>query len=71
MSYRYGNIVSPFIDFTEPLQVEDQHFIDCIRTGKVPMTDGRSGYSVVAVLEAAQESIRMRRPVPVRAPSVV
>lgn len=62
-TYRYGGIRSPYIDFREPLQVEDGHFIDCVLTGKRPDTDGRSGLAVVQGLEAAERSLRLARPV--------
>ncbi len=55
---RAGDIVIPKLDFIEPLQVECRHFIDCIRDGKQPETDGRNGLAVVQVLEAAQRSLR-------------
>lgn len=58
VSYRYGGISAPYIDFQEPLTVEDRHFVQCIREGRVPDTDGRSGLAVVSVLEAAQRSLR-------------
>jgi len=61
MTYRYGDITSPYLDFPEPLSVQDSHFITCIRTGAVPHTDGRNGLAVVRVLEAAQASLRERR----------
>ena len=32
---------------------EDQHFIDCIRLGTEPQSDGKSGLAVSRVLEAA------------------
>mgnify|MGYP001823884701 CR=1 FL=1 len=57
LSYRYGSIVSPFIDFREPLRVEDEHFVDCIKTGARPSTDGENGLAVVEVLEAAEQSM--------------
>lgn len=63
LSYRYGAIVSPYIDFREPLRIEDEHFIDCIKTGARPHTDGENGLAVVAVLEAAERSIHERRPI--------
>src|SRR4051812_16517543 len=66
LSYRYGDVVSPFVPFIEPLQVEDQHFIDCILQGAPPYTDGHSGLAVVRVLEAAQESLRSGAPVKVQ-----
>ena len=56
LSYRYGNIVSPYIDFREPLQVEVNAFVDAIRAGEPQTTNGRRGRDVVAVLVAAQQS---------------
>jgi predicted dehydrogenase len=64
MSYRYGDILVPFVAADEPLGVQDRHFVDCIRTGAPPMTDGANGLAVVEVLEAAQLSLRLGRPVP-------
>ena len=34
-----------------------KHFIECIKTGKKPLTDGYSGYQVVKVIDAAQKSL--------------
>ena len=57
-SYRYGDIVIPYIKFTEPLRIECQHFIDCIVDNhKSPQSCGYIGLNVVRVLEAAQLSI--------------
>jgi predicted dehydrogenase len=58
MTYRYGDIVSPHIEFREPLLIEDSHFIDCVRRRTRPLTDGRSGLAVVATLEAANLALR-------------
>jgi len=65
MSYRYGDIVAPFIASDEPLGVQDRHFIECIMTGATPLTDGTNGLAVVEVLEAAQLSLQLGRPVPI------
>ena len=54
---RAGDILIPKLDFAEPLKQECQHFIDCIRTGQQPLTDGYEGLRVVEVLEAAQRSM--------------
>lgn len=67
MSYRYGNIVSPFIVADEPLYLEDQHFIDCIRSGGPIRTGGANGLAVVKVLDAADRSMREHRTVHLRA----
>ena len=57
-SYRYGDIYSPRLEDAEPLRAECGHFLECIQVGLTPRTDGVSGYRVVAVLEAAQKSLR-------------
>jgi predicted dehydrogenase len=64
MSYRYGDILVPFVASDEPLGVQDRHFVECIRTGAAPLTDAANGLAVVEVLEAAQLSLRLSRPVP-------
>jgi predicted dehydrogenase len=60
VSYRTGDIISPYIPFQEPLLLQDEHFVDCIRTGCPSRTPGRRGLDVVRVLaatdRAAQES---------------
>jgi predicted dehydrogenase len=63
LSYRYGDIVVPFISPDEPLAVQDRHFIECIATGSRPLTDGANGLAVVEALEAAELSRRLGRPV--------
>ena len=63
MSYRYGDILVPFIASDEPLAVQDRHFIDCIERNVQPLTDGANGLAVVQTLEAAELSRRWGRPV--------
>lgn len=53
-----GDIHIPKIDMSEPLRNECAHFIECIREGKRPRTDGKSGLRVVRVLEVADHSLR-------------
>jgi predicted dehydrogenase len=65
VSYRYGDIISPFVAFKEPLLVQDQHFVDCISKGIAPQTNGESGLAVVEVLEAIDLSISQGRRVAV------
>jgi len=45
----------------EPLREECLHFLDCIRTGARPRTDGREGVQVLKVLERASEALRAGR----------
>jgi predicted dehydrogenase len=54
---RAGDVLIPKLDFAEPLRLECQHFVDCIRTGQQAITDGYDGLRVVQVLEAAQASL--------------
>jgi len=60
LSYRTGDIVSPHLDAREPLAVEAEHFVDCVRTGSRPKTDGASGLRVVRALEEAERWMRYR-----------
>jgi predicted dehydrogenase len=63
VDYHLGDMVAPHVDFAEPLVVQDQHFVDCILTGRRPTADGSSGLTVVQVVEAAQISLTEQRPV--------
>jgi len=65
LEYRYGDVVSPHVPFEEPLAVEDNHFIDCIRTGQRPLSDGVTGLKVVEVIAAAQQSLVEKRSISV------
>lgn len=59
---RSGDIWSPRVPNAEPLRVECEHFVTCVRDGTTPRSDGHSGLRVVRVLEAAQAALdRSRR----------
>lgn len=58
-AYHYGDIYSPYLKQSEPLQVETQHFLDCIKSGCKPESCGQEGMKVVKILEAASESLKM------------
>lgn len=64
-AYRQGGVESPFIDFREPLVVEDETFVHAVLTGAIPPSDGRSGLAVVQILAAAERSHQLGRPVDV------
>lgn len=53
-NYRTGDIVLPELKFREPLRVEAEHFLECIRTGQTPLTGLQHARSVVSVLERAR-----------------
>lgn len=46
-----------FLEEAEPLRLECEHFLMCIREGKEPLTNGKQGLSVLKVLEASQISL--------------
>ncbi len=54
---RDGDIISPKIEASEPLKNQCAHFLDCIRNGTQPLTDGRNGLDVIKVMVAIQESV--------------
>lgn len=41
----------------EPLKTECRHFLDCVRTGETPLTDGHEGLRVLGVLERASAAL--------------
>ena len=54
---RFGDITVPYIRVGEPLRIECEHFLDCVRTRSTPVSDGQDGLRVVKVLEAADSSL--------------
>jgi len=55
LTYRSGDIVSPYVPFDEPLAVEDRHFVECVREKQTPRV---SGESAKAALDLAFEITR-------------
>jgi predicted dehydrogenase len=43
----------------EPLRAECEHFVDCVRTGRQPRSDGAQGLAVVRILELGDRSMRL------------
>jgi predicted dehydrogenase len=54
---RSGDVFQPRIPNAEPLRLECEHFIECVRRGARPRSDGESGVRVVKVLERLQRSL--------------
>jgi predicted dehydrogenase len=72
LTVRSGDILVPKISAQEPLRLECQHFVDCVRERRAPLTDGESGLKVVRVLAAAQASLESGgAPVPVKPQTAV
>ncbi|MBI9097313.1 MAG: Gfo/Idh/MocA family oxidoreductase [Spirochaetaceae bacterium] len=57
-SYHYGDVYSPYVKQEEPLRIECNHFLDCIRSGKPSESSGEKGLEVVKILEAASKSLK-------------
>src|SRR6266853_2517177 len=57
---RDGDIISPRIEPVEPLKNQCRHFLECVRTGKRPVSSGVEGRDVVRVLEAVNRSIESK-----------
>jgi predicted dehydrogenase len=58
---RAGDIYSPAIANREPLRLECEHFVECLREGRTPRSDGASGLRVVRVLEGLQAALEETR----------
>ncbi|MDP2904997.1 MAG: Gfo/Idh/MocA family oxidoreductase [Candidatus Omnitrophota bacterium] len=54
---RDGSVATPKVELEEPLKMECMHFVDCIKNGKGPLSDGAQGRDVVRILESIDKSI--------------
>jgi predicted dehydrogenase len=57
ISYRIGDMVAPALPETEALRGVMSEFAAAITEGRAPLTDGRSGLRVLALLDAASRSL--------------
>jgi predicted dehydrogenase len=57
VSYRAGDVLAPQLGVSEALASVAQHFTECVREGRRPLTDGAAGLRVIRVLEAAERSL--------------
>ena len=53
-NYRSGDILLPQVKFVEPLRVEAEHFIECIKNKSTPLTGLAHARTVVSILEQAK-----------------
>lgn len=58
VQYRIGDVHIPVIPQQEALQVECQHFLECIKDQSQPLTSGEDGLQVVKLLTAADRSLQ-------------
>ncbi len=61
VKYRTGDMWAPQVESTEALKKELEHFADCIIHNRTPINDGKAGWRVVRMLEAANQSVKGRR----------
>jgi predicted dehydrogenase len=57
VQYRVGDMYAPKLDDLEALAFETDHFADCIKNSKAPISDGKAGLEVVKILEASKKSL--------------
>jgi predicted dehydrogenase len=60
VSYRMGDMWAPKLETTEALKLMTGEFVDCVSTGRTPVTNGVNGLDVVKILEASEMSIKRR-----------
>ncbi|MGI9052506.1 MAG: Gfo/Idh/MocA family protein [Ilumatobacteraceae bacterium] len=60
VGYRTGDMWAPRIDNIEALRIEAEHFVECARERRTPLTDGVAGLRIVRILEAATRSLDQR-----------
>jgi predicted dehydrogenase len=53
-NYRSGDILIPEVTFAEPVRIEAEHFVDCIRNSREPLTGLSHARAVVSILERAR-----------------
>jgi predicted dehydrogenase len=58
LQLRDGNILSPKVEASEPLKNQCQHFLDCVTTGREPLSGGANGLDVVRIMAAIERSLR-------------
>lgn len=58
-AYHYGDVYIPYVRQEEPLRLECQHFLDCIRSGQRPLTDAEQALHLVRILEASSRSLEL------------
>ena len=58
VEYRTGDMFAPKLDQTEALSGVVRDFVNAMKTGQRPVSDGESGLRVVRILEGAEESLK-------------
>jgi predicted dehydrogenase len=55
---RDGDIISPRVEVSEPLRNQCNHFLECVKRNRRPLTSAWAGRDVVRVMEAIDRSIQ-------------
>jgi predicted dehydrogenase len=58
VEYRTGNMFAPHVEQAEALGLVSKDFVESIKKGKQPRSNGRAGLNVVRILEAASSSLK-------------
>jgi predicted dehydrogenase len=65
IDYRKGDIWIPHLEGKEALRLEVEHFLDCIRQERAPLSGGPEGLQLIRTLEAATQSLFLKgQPIP-------
>ena len=64
-------VIEPIIKQREPLKLELQHFVECVKDGRKPLVDAIDGLKAVAIAEAILESMESGRVVELDLKSVI
>jgi len=60
VNVRHGDIHIPHIGGQQPLDLEAQHFVDCVLGNVTPRSDGQDGLRVVRILEQVEQQLHGR-----------
>jgi len=57
LTHRIGDVYVPHIEGKEPLKLEMEHFIQCIKYKRTPLTNGEEAYKVIKAIEMIEKSV--------------
>jgi predicted dehydrogenase len=60
VKYRTGDMWAPQVEHTEALKKELEYLVDCVSSNRTPINDGKAGWRVVNMLEAANLSVKQK-----------
>ena len=60
VSYRSGDMWAPKVEQSEALKLLVENYIECIKNGETPVSDGLAGLRVVRMLQSADKSLKKK-----------